>query len=59
MSDEELTPISVGHLKAIQRHPDLFQDSQKLDAIIEAILDIETQILKLIREVKFLRDGSP
>jgi hypothetical protein len=59
MSDEELIPISVLHLKAIQRHPDLYRDPQKFDAIIEAILDIEAQILKLIREVKFLGDGSP
>lgn len=58
MSNDELIPITVAHLKSIRLHPNLFDQGARIDAIMDAILDIEDQVLKLIREIKQLREGS-
>ena len=55
MSDEELTPVSVDHLKAIQRNPHLYDVGDKIDAIINALIEIENQILELLCEFDFLK----
>lgn len=58
MSDDELIPISVAHLKSIRLYPHLFDQGARIDAVIDAVLEVEDQVLKLIREIKQLHEGS-